>query len=1449
MSPPDSNPVPRRLSLRRVLPAALALLAGAVWPCAGQVVISEFMADNVTTVFVDEDDDHEDWLELHNTSTNATVSLNGWFLRDGGDTWRFPLASPAVSLGPDARLRVWCSGKDRRADAARLHTSFKLSRTGEYLALLRPDGLTVEHAYAPAYPVQYANRSYGLPGTDAWQPLVGPAEGAASYTLAARARVPSSSAQQNDLWRTAGFNDSGWTARSIGLEGGILKGIGFDTTGARSYLVHSAGRIQTSGDGEQMYNVRASVHLRFPFTVADAAQVRQLQLRARYEDGFIAYVNGQKVLEAAAPASPAFNSASTSDREDDQCEDFDLFNLPGAQAHLVTGANVLAIQGLNNASNNTLFVMTPWLEARMPAPGVTNTVGYLQQPTPGADNTTVITALGPDITLTTRNPPRPAASAAAPFTVTTRVAATLRPVQSVTLRYVRMFDQAAGAENSLAMLDNGTGGDLVAGDGVYTGLIPGSFMQTIATGQMLRWRVVAQDTAGNVSTDPPYLDPRNSDRYFGVITRTPGVVSNLPVLHWLASAQSTHNGQTNHNFSQAASNSRTASTGCFYYQEPGAAEGRFHDNVRFSLHGQSTGGFDKKSQNVNFNRDNPFVWRTGEAPVGSVNLLSNYADKSRIRNTLAWEFWNATRHPSHWCQPVRVQQVIPATVAGGESAQFYGIWDMTEDGNADFLDRVGLDRDGALYKCYNSLDNATQTASNASGVEKKTREWEDFSDLAALVTALNPSNSMSARRQWTYDNVDVPALVNLLAMHLFIRSNDMGHKNYYIYRDTNGSREWTLLPWDQDLSFGHTWVSGPSYFDDDIDSARGLVSGSTANNRLMRLISADHASSPELAAMYLRRLRTLMDTWLGPDTAPVAHFEGRVAHWLDVMDPNPGNYAAGTDDADLDYRKWGFWTDGSGSNRLYTAAGAADHFLRAHGLRITSSNPVPPYPGAAPYATYGTDPVHHSTLPAFLPGRRSYLYRTDASRPMLGTLVIPAAQPPAPALVIESVNFNPGAAGQDGEYFILRNPSAAAVDISDWRLAGEIEHTFRPGTVIPGAGTATSDGASSAWVNQLVVAKKAEAFRARAVSPKAGEYRHVQGGYKGQLSARGGVIQLLRPLDRLNLTNSLYAVVATNLYAGAPTGAQLGLRVSELMFNPAPPTQAESLLAPGAAAGDFEFIELVNAGATTLALAGASFARGVDFVFPSSPVSTLAAGGRRLIVSNLTAFRARYGGGLDGIILGEYEGSLDNAGEELQLLDAAGEVVLEFTYGDDWHPPADGAGYSLVTRDEATAHNRFGRPVSWFASGAGGGTPGADDAAYSQSFAGWRWDHFAEADVTATNLAVQAAGDPDGDGRDNFSEYAFGGSPVTADAGIPVVAGWTNVSGQVHITLRHRRAALARDLAYTVESGENLVDWAPVAVETVSVTPAGGLSEDVLLRESAPAGPGRRYFRVRAAAP
>jgi hypothetical protein len=113
-----------------------------------QVIISEFMADNKHTL-ADQDNDFSDWIEIYNTqSTN--INLAGWMLTDS-PTHQNPWHFPATNLTAKGFMVVFASGKNRANVGSQLHTDFSLKASGEYLAVLRPDG-GVATEFAPAFP-------------------------------------------------------------------------------------------------------------------------------------------------------------------------------------------------------------------------------------------------------------------------------------------------------------------------------------------------------------------------------------------------------------------------------------------------------------------------------------------------------------------------------------------------------------------------------------------------------------------------------------------------------------------------------------------------------------------------------------------------------------------------------------------------------------------------------------------------------------------------------------------------------------------------------------------------------------------------------------------------------------------------------------------------------------------------------------------------------------------------------------------------------------------------------------------------------------------------------------------------------------------------------------------------------------------------------------------------
>ena len=136
----------------------LFLLASLVFGNAyADIRINEFMADN-DTVLADDDGDFSDWIELHNTG--SAVNLAGWYLTDDlSELTQWAL--PSIILPAGGYLIIYASDKDR-VTGTFLHANFKLGKGGEYLALVQPDGVTVEYEYAPEYPQQEDDISYGV---------------------------------------------------------------------------------------------------------------------------------------------------------------------------------------------------------------------------------------------------------------------------------------------------------------------------------------------------------------------------------------------------------------------------------------------------------------------------------------------------------------------------------------------------------------------------------------------------------------------------------------------------------------------------------------------------------------------------------------------------------------------------------------------------------------------------------------------------------------------------------------------------------------------------------------------------------------------------------------------------------------------------------------------------------------------------------------------------------------------------------------------------------------------------------------------------------------------------------------------------------------------------------------------------------------------------------------
>ena len=358
MPPNAPNPATR---LTRLL--AIALL-GAL-PSFATVHVSELMADNDGTL-LDADGDAPDWIELYNDATNA-VSLEGWYLSDNPadpTRWTFP----ATNIPAKGFVIVFASDKNRAVAGMELHTNFKLKKSGESVLLTRPDGTTVESQVT--FPPQIEDVSFGYAFTG----------GGSTSTFAlvdsghaCTAHIPTNAADAAG-WRQPAFDDSGWLAGTTG--------VGYESGNGYQSLIGL--------DVVAMRYTNASVYVRVPFTHDPSNAVDRLRLRMKYDDGFAAFINGERVAAANAPASLAWNSTATASHSDSQAVVFREFDVSAHAGAVQPGTNVLTLHGLNHSLSSSDLLLLPELEADdvtvIPGDIDLAATGLLAAPTPGANN-------------------------------------------------------------------------------------------------------------------------------------------------------------------------------------------------------------------------------------------------------------------------------------------------------------------------------------------------------------------------------------------------------------------------------------------------------------------------------------------------------------------------------------------------------------------------------------------------------------------------------------------------------------------------------------------------------------------------------------------------------------------------------------------------------------------------------------------------------------------------------------------------------------------------------------------------------------------------------------------------------------------------------------------------------------------------------------------------------
>jgi hypothetical protein len=153
---------------------------------------------------------------------------------------------------------------------------------------------------------------------------------------------------------------------------------------------------------------------------------------------------------------------------------------------------------------------------------------------------------------------------------------------------------------------------------------------------------------------------------------------------------------------------------------------------------------------------------------------------------------------------------------------------------------------------------------------------------------------------------------------------------------------------------------------------------------------------------------------------------------------------------------------------------------------------------------------------------------------------------------------------------------------------------------------------------------------------------------------------------RVRVDNSTWSALNEATYAIGPVAENL--RITEIMYHPRETGNPND--------PNREFIELKNIGPDILNLNLVRFTEGIDFTFPDTYLNSNEC---VVVVKDQSAFEAKYGTSVN--TAGQYAGSLANNGEQIKLVDAIGQTILDFEYKDGWHSITDGDGFSLTIID------------------------------------------------------------------------------------------------------------------------------------------------------------------------
>jgi len=1059
------------------------------------IVINEIMFHPISG------DDDDQYVELYNRGTNA-VDLSNWRFTDGID-YTFPTNTlvPPHGYLVVARNKARLLSKYPQLNNANTVGNFggRLSHAGERLALSMPEYITTTNAHGQVSitthwivvdEVTYLDETRWSQWADG---------GGSSLELI----DPNS-----DNRLMANWADSDETAKAPWTNIVYWDWLdwSYPRTGAGGQLINQV-QVMLLGRGEALVDdieVRAGV---------EPMAGPNLVLNSTFDTGLTGWlIQGNHVrsgLEPVGPNNPSPCLHIRATAGGDNGANRALCNFSAAIPNS-TAPNY------PNVTNATLTARARWLAGHRDLllrthGGGLEVVVTLPVPenlgTPGLPNSRLVPNAPPAIYDVTHSPVLPAANQ--PVVVTARVSDP-DGIASVQLQY--RLDPSTSL-TTVAMRDDGTGGDAVAGDGLFSATIPGQ-----ASGTLVAFRIQATDAHPSPSSRlfPPVAPAQECLVRFG----DPQPFGSLGVYRmWMKSTNA-------------------SSSGVF------AREGLSNEPV--------DGTFVYNNYRVIYNaglrfRGSPFIRPNWHDPIGSGGVAHAYVwtlppddlflgtdelnldsgehggrDVTLLREPTAFHLGELMG------LSVSYQRFIHLIVNGvPEYNRGYPVFLDVQQPNADYIDCWFADaNEGDLFKIddwfeFNSSVNSVTMQENKcanlgnfmakSGGKKLARYrwcWEkkalhglndDYTPLFGLDNAMNstgPAYIPAIESAWDIDNF-ITVLAHGHVVGDWDRYGYNRGKNAFIYRPYRG--KFSMLLWDLDFALGCSGGHGPS------QSLFTLsLDGPTGQNDMPEMNV--FYNNPHFRRKYLQACLALAD---GPlqDWAygPVLAARNRALRENGISFTSPyvpsGAQSLSIPDWITQRRTYIYQQVASFTNLAFSLTSPTTVTTTSNLVTISGNAPLQVSTiriNGREYPITWTSVTAWSIRVPLEPGTQSLTVQAydQAGRPWPGTAPVVTATfngtlaDPTNAIVFSEIMFAPKV--PNAEYVELWNRSDTAFDLSGWRVNG-LDYTFPTGSVfLPRS--------------QLVLVKDASVCLAAY-----GTNLPIFGQFAGNLQANGETLTLLRP--------------------------------------------------------------------------------------------------------------------------------------------------------------------------------------------------------------------------------------------------------------------------------------------------------------------------------------------------